>query len=64
MIYQPHMEQSDWSEFTTMVQIILLCILVLIIRGWGGGGGGSFPPKKGEREGDGREVGGAYTWVL
>ena len=20
MIYQPHMEKSDWSEFTTMVQ--------------------------------------------
>ena len=21
MIYQPHMEQSDWSKFTTMVQV-------------------------------------------
>ena len=21
VIYQPHMEQSDWSEFTTMVQL-------------------------------------------
>jgi hypothetical protein len=20
MIYQPHVEESDWSEFTTMVQ--------------------------------------------
>ena len=23
MIYQPHMEKSDWSEFTTMVQLTL-----------------------------------------
>ena len=23
MIYQPHMEQSDWSEFTTMVQVAM-----------------------------------------
>ena len=21
MIYQPHMEKSDWSEFTTTVQV-------------------------------------------
>ena len=24
MIYQPHMEQSDWIEFTTMVLTVIL----------------------------------------
>ena len=30
MIYQPHMEQSDWSKFTTMVQYELcICIITM-----------------------------------